>query len=505
MGSGIYFDPGISESGFQICLNFDRNSLMLNIAGKFNSDTYMIKYISIIIFLILLPFSLLAQENFFSKIDSFMKAHSEINNFNGNVLIAGSGKIIYQNAFGYRNFYTKELLDNNSVFELASVSKQFTAMGILLLIEKGKLSLSDSLRKFFPELPYHDVTIQNLLSHTSGLPDYMESMAVKWDHNKIAFNDDVIEFLAAEKIPVKFLPGEKFEYSNTGYEMLASIIEKVSGVSFKDYMDENVFQKLGMNNSRVYNTRRSSNEVIPDYAYGFVYSDSLSKYVLPDSIPELDAVYWLDGVQGDGIINSTAGDLLIWDRALKNSTLLDEALQNEMFNPQSAADIERKMYYGYGVFLSENKYGKYIYHSGGWPGYSTLLKRFLNGDFTIILLSNNESDVRGISEGIAGILFEDEVIFPYVHKEVNVDPEELKKFAGSYTGLNTKIDIVFREGKLYRDFDSRPDIELKPESGNKFFYGDGRDIQIEFQTGPDNVIEKVWLISGGLKTELQKN
>ncbi|MCB0727680.1 MAG: beta-lactamase family protein [Ignavibacteriae bacterium] len=465
----------------------------------------MIKYFSVIIIMLLIPFSLFAQDSYSAKIDSLMKAQAEVNHFNGNVLVAQSGNIIYQNSFGYRNFETKELLDNNSVFELASVSKQFTAMGILLLIEKGKLSLSDSLRQFFPELPYSDITIQNLLTHTSGLPDYMEAMNAKWDHKKVAFNDDVIKFLATEKIPANFSPGEKFEYSNTAYEMLASIVEKVSGQSFKDYMEENIFRPLGMNNSRVYNTRRSSYETIPNYAYGFVYSDSLKKYILPDSIPELDIVYWLDGVQGDGIINSTAGDLLIWDRALKNNVLLSEAMQSEMFKPQSVIDSSAKMYYGYGEFLFENKYGKSIYHSGGWPGYSTILKRFLSNDATIIILSNNESDVRGISEGITGILFGDEVIFPYVHKALNVDKEILKKYAGSYTGVNLKIDIIFKDGKLYRDYESRPDIELIPESETKFFYEDGRDLQIEFQTGPDYNIEKIWLISGGLKTELKKN
>ncbi|MEZ4690297.1 MAG: serine hydrolase domain-containing protein [Ignavibacteria bacterium] len=331
-----------------------------------------------------------------------MKAQAEVNHFNGNVLVAQSGNIIYQNSFGYRNFETKELLDNNSVFELASVSKQFTAMGILLLIEKGKLSLSDSLRQF-SELPYSDITIQNLLTHTSGLPDYMEAMNAKWDHKKVAFNDDVIKFLATEKIPANFSPGEKFEYSNTAYEMLASIVEKVSGQSFKDYMEENVFRPLGMNNSRVYNTRRSSDETIPNYAYGFIYSDSLKKYILPDSIPELDIVYWLDGVQGDGIINSTAGDLLIWDRALKNNVLLSEAMQSEMFKPQSVIDSSAKMYYGYGEFLLKINTENRFITSGGCSWIQYNIKRFLSNEATIIILSNNESDVRGISEGITGI------------------------------------------------------------------------------------------------------
>ncbi len=450
---------------------------------------------------IFLPLFSFSQANYASLLDSFMQTQVAVKKFNGNVLIAKSGNIIYQKAFGYRNFDTKELLDNHSVFELASVSKQFTATGILLLKGQGKLQLSDSLRKFFPELPYHNITIRHLLTHTSGLPDYMELMNPKWDHKKIAFNKDIIHFLATEKAPLLFEPGAKWEYSNTGYALLASIIEKVSGNTFSSFMHENIFRPLGMNHTRIYNTRRSEKEVISNYAYGYVYSDSLRKYILPDSLPQLDMVFYLDGIQGDGTVNSTTGDLLKWDRALKNRSLLSDATQKEMFTLQAFTDTVTKTGYGYGVIVGKNKFGTTLSHSGGWPGYVTILHRNVEDDETIIVLSNNNSNSPAVANQLSYILHNESVVFPYVHKEITIDSLILDGYVGKYQGANL-IELVKENGKLYHK--GRQTIALKPESATKLFYTDGSDRQIEFDVNRDGKPEKIWLISNGIRTELKK-
>ena len=129
------------------------------------------------------------------QLDQFLQGQAEYFRFNGNVLIAENGKTIFQHSFGMADFDSNRPLNDSSVFELASVSKQFTATAILLLKDKGKLKLTDSLRQYFPELPYSNITIWHMLTHTSGLPDYFWLMIEKWDHNKIAFNNDVIAFL----------------------------------------------------------------------------------------------------------------------------------------------------------------------------------------------------------------------------------------------------------------------------------------------------------------------
>jgi CubicO group peptidase (beta-lactamase class C family) len=167
-----------------------------------------------------------------------------------------------------------------------------------------------------------------------------------------------------------------------------------------------------MQHSRVYNTRRSG-ETIPNYSYGYVYSDSLKRYILPDSLEQFKFVIHLDGIQGDGIVNSTTGDLLKWDRALKNHTLLSEALQKEMLSPQAAIDTATYIYqatrmknYGYGMGLGEDKHGAFIRHGGTYPGYWAEYIRYIDKDITIIVLSNNSSKALKTLEGLAGIIMD---------------------------------------------------------------------------------------------------
>jgi CubicO group peptidase (beta-lactamase class C family) len=465
-----------------------------------------------IIFLLIVPASLTAQVNYSKLLDSFMIAQAAINHFNGNVLVAKSGTIIYQKAFGYRNYDTKELLDNNSIFDICSITKQFTALGILQLKERGKLKLTDSLRKYFPELPYNNISIQNMLTHTSGLPSYDEDRPEKWDHKKIAFNKDLIQFLVNEKLPIHFKPGERWEYSNTGYALLASIIEQVSGQTFKDYMDRNIFKPLGMLHTRVYNTRRSAKEIIPDYAFGFVYSGNLEKYILPDSLPEYASVIYLDGIEGDGAIISTTADMLKWDRALKNHTLLSAVTQKKMLSPQSIKDTASKKYYGYGIFLGRNELGNYIEHDGVWPGYHTYLIRY-NDDITIIVLSNNESNDTGVAGALYNIIRGKPVIYPYTHTETAIATTLLDNYTGRYRILYANacepllenvFEIIKKNGKLYQHILGYRDEELKPESAAKFFYDNNSDIQIEFKTAPSSRQLKAFIIRCGVKSELKK-
>ncbi|MCJ8209859.1 beta-lactamase family protein [Mucilaginibacter sp. RS28] len=459
-----------------------------------------------LLLLLLLPLTTFAQNNYQAKLNQLMEANVNVNHFNGNILVAKAGKVIYQKAFGYRNYSTKQLLNNNTVFELASLSKQFTGMGILILKEQGKLKLEDSLRHFFPELPYEGVTIKHLLTHTAGLPDYMDAMEPKWDHQKIAFNKDMIAFLAAEKIPAKFKPGTRFEYSNTGYALLASIIEKVSGQTLSTFMRQHIFKPLQMDRSRIYNTRRSKKDTISNYAYGYVYEDSLKRYVLPDSLKKYDVVYYLDGIAGDGVVNSTTGDLLIWDRALKNHRLISAPLQAEMFADQSLMDTVNKAYYGYGVFTATDQYGKLISHSGSWIGYRTILTRYVDQDITVIILSNNESNVTALASAVTAIMFNKEVIPPYIHHEVTLKSETLNSFAGTFERhlpvKNAMITIIYKDGKLYRTTAGSPDLLLKAESNNKLFYTDGTDRQMEFVRDKSGKIIGGWFIANGIKSKL---
>jgi CubicO group peptidase (beta-lactamase class C family) len=430
------------------------------------------------------------------QIKEYLDAQQKYFRFNGNVLVAEKGKVIFQRSYGYADFNTGRTLNDSSVFELASVSKQFTATGILMLRDQGKLALSDSLRKFFPELPYHNITLYHMLTHTSGLPDYEEHMNKGWDKSKIAFNNDMIAFLAKEKPPVDFPPGTKWEYSNTAFALLASVVEKVSGQHFSEFLDRSVFKPLGMNHSRIYNTRRSKKDTIANYAYGFLYNDMLKRYVLPDSIPALDFVRYLDGLQGDGVVNSTTGDLVKWDRAIRNHTLLNIETQREMLAGHELVDTANKYYYGYGVFIR----GTIIEHSGGWPGYVTNLARDTEKDQTFIVLSNNASDASAIARALQEIMSGKPVVMPYEHKAISLDSGIVRKYAGNYDDFSLEAS----GGGLNKVLRSGRKIEFKAESVSRFFRTGNADEQLEFEIDKTGNVVRGWRIYYGVRTELKK-
>ncbi len=298
-----------------------------------------------ILFFLCLPFVVFGQ-NSQSVFDSYMNGQTSIYGFNGNVLVSKKGTVIYQKSFGYADYNAKKALDENSVFDCGSIAKVFTAVGILILKDKGLISISDTLRKFFPELPYNNITVGQLLTHTSGIPNGFALVEKYFDHSKIATNDDLIRLLSSKKPALLFKPGENLMYSGTGFNLLACIIEKISGQSYKTYMNEQVFKPLKMTHTQVANAPRSA-ESIPGYASGYVYSDSLHKYILADSQPSGWTSYFT-GITGEGMIITTTGDLLKWDRALKNHTLLKEETQQEMLSVHAEKKFPA-VSFGYGM------------------------------------------------------------------------------------------------------------------------------------------------------------
>lgn len=458
-----------------------------------------------LLLLFLLPLSLAGQKNYSSLLQQFMTGQHDYFRFNGNILVAKGGNIIYQQSLGYADFNTKRTLNDSSVFELASVSKQFTAMAIMICKERGLLSYDDNIKKFFPALPYDNITVRHLLTHTSGIPSYEDQFEKKWDRKKIAFNKDIIDMLQQQKDTLFFKPGSKWMYSNTGYALLASIIEKVSGNSYNDFLAKNIFQPLGLTHTFIYNTRRTTGKIPANYALGFVYSDSLKRYILPDSLPRYNEVYYLDGIVGDGCVNSTTGDLLKWDKALYSNKLVGKLSLDEMLSPlvqRSPADTTN--FYGFGVMVQTvSPKGKIISHTGGWPGYTILLVRRVDIDETIIVLSNNETSNGQVRAGIESILTDEDLLMPYEHKETKIDQALLDRYVGKYSAFLTLV-FIKKDGKLWRHRDGTPDIELKPESDTKFFYGDGSDRQIEFEVDNTGKVIKAWFINTGQKGELKK-
>ncbi|GED56645.1 serine hydrolase domain-containing protein [Brevibacillus formosus] len=348
------------------------------------------------------------------QLDELFSTIAKQNNWSGNILILEEGKPFYQNSIGMANLETAERLSPHSVFELASVSKAFTAMGIMILQEQGKLDYGDKVDSVFPDFPYTDITVEDLLLHTSGLPDYMELFSQYWDKSQIATNQDILEQLIKHRPNVLFLPNEKYEYSNTGYALLASIVEHVADTPFADFLQQHIFQPLDMQHTKVYN-RRYSPESIQHYAYGYLYSSQSEAFVLPDESSEQDFVIYLDGIQGDGAVSSTLDDLRKWDRALYTEKLVKKAALERAFSPVQLADNSLS-HYGYGWRLREDQVtGKVVHHGGSWPGYRSWLRRYIQKDKTIIYLTNVDQErewTEKVVEAVENILFEQPYVMP---------------------------------------------------------------------------------------------
>lgn len=318
--------------------------------------------------------------------------------FNGCILIAQQGQIIYKNVFGFSNLKTKDSLKINSAFQLASTSKTLTAAAILLLKDQGKLNLSDNIQRFLPNFPYHNITVQTLLTHRSGLSNYIYFGEPYCDakncyNGKTFDNNSVIQIMMSDKPQPYASPNKKFEYCNTNYALLASIVEKVSGLSFADFMVQNIFKPLEMNNTWVHNPENDSifkNKTVGHNASGYIEKET-----------------YADDVVGDKGIYSTVEDLFKWDQALYSEKILKKSTIEEAFTGYSN-EHKGKRNYGYGWrLIDEGEGNKVVYHNGWWHGYSTLFYRRLSDQTTVILLSNKYNSNIYHIEDILSILTND--------------------------------------------------------------------------------------------------
>lgn len=329
------------------------------------------------------------------QLDTLFKNKAKFAGFNGCVLVAQKGQIIYKNSFGYSNFKTKDSLKINSAFQLASVSKTFTATAILMLMDEGKLTLKDNVQKFFPKFPYQGITIDLLLSHRSGLFNYIYCCEKYCDkpnqYNKGVFdNAAMMDIIINNKCDVYAQPNKKFEYCNTNYAILASIVEQASGQSFADYVEQHIFKPLGMNNSWVHNPKGSvvhKNKTVGHKASGYFEDDT-----------------YADDVVGDKGIYSTVEDMLKWDQSFYGEALLKKETKEMAFKGYSN-EHKGKRNYGYGWRLTDDgKNPKIIYHNGWWHGYNSLFFRRPADQTTVIVLGNKYNRSTYQIQGVLEIL-----------------------------------------------------------------------------------------------------
>lgn len=386
--------------------------------------------------------------------DDLFSTMFERDQFNGNVMVIKKGEIVYQGSFGLKNIDPIDTLQLGDRFRLASVSKQFTAAAIVQLKEKGKLSYDQNIKDFIPDLPYEGITIRHLLNHVSGLPDYEALLDENWKpelkyndlERFVSGNEDIINMMIDMKPQVDFKPEEKWEYSNTGYLLLATIVSKASGMPFETYVKENIFDPAGMG-SVVYDYVPGLDPNMPERVFG--YRTEL------DGEKVFEDMHYVNPVQGDGGIYASLEDLRKWDRALYTDKIISEASKKEVFSPFVLKNGDTTDY-GFGWFLDKSPSGKkVVLHSGGWVGFRTFIYREIEEDNCFILLSNNSDSYLGEAvEGLKNILHDKPFEIPKITivdtlRNVIVN-NSLNEGLALYKDLKTTSseDYNFKEGQL---------------------------------------------------------
>jgi len=306
------------------------------------------------------------------SVKDFYDNHLVAKGFNGGILVAKKGRIIFEAYHGYFNLRKKDSLTPHSSFHLASVSKTFTAMAILKLVQMRKVSLDDDVKKSFPAFPYDGVTVRLLLSHRSGLPNYIYFMEkLGWDPKQYCNNEDVLSYMIKYRPNPNSTPNTHFEYCNTNFALLGLIIEKASGMSFAEFLQKEFFTPLQMRDT-----------------YVFDLKDSITAMPSYDWRGRQEGLTYLDTGFGDKNIYSTPEDLLKWDQAMYTNQIFSKKTLEEAYTPYSNEKPGIRNY-GYGWRMNVYPDGrKIIYHNGWWHGNNAVFIRMVQDSTTIIVLGN---------------------------------------------------------------------------------------------------------------------
>lgn len=390
------------------------------------------KFLNIIVFVSLSLFSLetINAQDLKSTVDAYLLSHSQPNAPGASVLIAKDGKAIYKKAVGMANLELNVPLSTDNVFEIGSITKQFTAVSILMLEEQGKLKVEDEITKYIPDYPTNGktITIHHLLNHTSGIKSYTSMESFMKNARTDMTPTELIDVFKNE--PMDFEPGEKFLYNNSGYILLGHIIEVVSEQSYADFIQDNIFSKLSMKSSYYGSMKNIIKNRASGYQdrNGFVNADYLS-LTLPYAA---------------GSIMSTVDDLLIWQNAISSNTLIKRSSLEKAINGSTLNNGD-KIPYGYGWFEGSVNGSDTYEHSGGIFGYVTNGIFLPKENMYVIALSNCDcSNVGEISTKIAAMAIGKP--FPSVKDAITLDSDKLKKWTGAYEFEDGAVRFITLEG-----------------------------------------------------------
>lgn len=413
------------------------------------------------------------------KLAEYLDALAAQGRFSGVVLVAREGKVTFSRAYGMANYELDAPNTAETKFRIGSLTKPFTAAAVILLQERGKLSIQDSVCKYVADCPaaWQPITLRQLLSHTSGLAkqdkaaDYLKTAALPMTVAQLVEG--------FRNRPPEFRPGERFDYNNNGYVLLGQVIERASGQPYESFMRENVFAPLGMSDTG-YDRHEP---VIKGRAAGYVREG-----------PALLNAAYIDQSQpfAAGALYSTAGDLLRWDQALYTEKLLPRKTLEEMFTPVAGP-------YGYGWFVAREFGHRMLWHGGGTPGFAADLLRFPEERVTVIVLSNLENaPVLRMGRDLAAIVFGEKYEIPKERVAVKVDAKTLEAYRGEYEDRPGRTtSVLYEGGTLLLKLAGQPDpLPLSAESETRFFHPE-QDVQVEFvKDAAGRVAELILRLSG---------
>lgn len=317
-------------------------------------------------------------------LDSIAERFQERHGLSASIMVNYKGYKIFEEAYGTESPNSDKPLSTNNRYQLASVSKQFTAFAVLMLVDDGMLNLSDTVQKHIPYFPYERITVEQLLTHTAGLPNYMWAVEHHWDKNSAPYNDEVLKLMDSLDLNLYFRPGTRFFYANTGYISLAQVVEKVSGKRYDSFLQERIFEPLNMNKAFVYS--EAWDRTYPDHLKGFSNRGYYSYKVKNND---------LDGAVGDKGIYATTSDLYKWDQALYEGKLIADSLLNKAFQ-QTILLNANKINYGFGFRLEKLNGKPVAYHNGLWHGFRTSFKRYITDSISLVVLNNTNSRKKGM-------------------------------------------------------------------------------------------------------------
>lgn len=439
--------------------------------------------LTLIIILLFASNSSIAQTNKV-KIDSLIKAYISLNKFNGIILVSEKGKIIYEKSYGYSNKTKNKLISSKSVFPIGSLTKPFTALLILRLFEEKQISINEPVSKFIDTYPMgKEITIKNLLTHTAGIyealenPKYLEQLTTTYKFT----NDEKMSFFKNK--PLDFEPGSKFSYSNSGYDLLGVIIEKVSGNTYQKCLQKYILEPLRMTNTGFdYRTLKDNKKKVTGYSY-------LSK------TKQIEAKLWNPYLAfSSGALYSSTGDLLKFYKGLRSFKIVSKETYNEATTPFLDG-------YGYGWFIDTIGDDKIINHGGNIEGFTSYFLMNPENDICVILLNNiTSTSLERIGNSVYKIITNKPYSLPKPKQEIQLKQAVLSSYIGKYeVSENYVATITLENNNLFLQINNEDKLKLSAEKKNSFFIKE-EDIGIEFISKENNLFQLK--IRQGLSTKI---